>query len=270
MISGPGDLVDALAPRLTESGIQASTLVTSHAYHSPMMAPVRLPLVTAVAAVRRGPATLPIISTARARVAGAHELCEPDYWGAQLLAPVRFADSIAVAAPDAHRIVLEVGPGQTLTTLARQALSRENARGTIPCQGPVQSAGSSVANLLAAVGRLWLSGITPDWSGVQAGFRQRVALPTYPFERRRFWVEPMKLDTSQARGDADALDMQPASTETATPRLPDVAQGGLAAGVEQLIERQLALISEQIQMLAEAPGSGVPAGNLSAGPKPIR
>ena len=270
VISGPGDLIDALATRLTDSGIQASALVTSHAYHSPMMAPVRLPLVTAVAAVRRGPATLPIISTARARVAGAHELCEPDYWGAQLLAPVRFADSIAVAAPDAHRIVLEVGPGQTLTTLARQVLSRENARGAIPCQGPVQSAGSSVANLLAAVGRLWLSGITPDWSGVQAGFRQRVALPTYPFERRRFWVEPMKLDTSQARGDADALDMQPASTETATPRLPDVAQGELAAGVEQLIERQLALISEQIQMLAEAPGSGVPAGNLSAGPKPIR
>jgi acyl transferase domain-containing protein len=270
VISGPGDLIAALATGLAESGIQASSLVTSHAYHSPMMAPVRMPLVTAVAAVPRRPATLPIISTALARVAGADELCDPDYWGAQLLSPVRFADCIAVAAPDAHRIVLEVGPGQTLTTLARQTLGRENARGAIPSQGPVQSAASSVATLLAAVGRLWLSGMTPDWSGFQAGVRQRVALPTYPFERRRFWVEPMALDASRARGDADALDMQPAITETPTSRRPDGAQAEPAAGVERLIEQQLALIAEQIRMLAEAPDAGAPTGSLSAGSKPIR
>ena len=253
VVSGAIDLIDALVMGLERQGIQVSALVTSHAYHSPMMAPARSPLVNAVAAVPRKPATLAIISTALARAAAEQELCDPDYWGQQLLSPVRFADSVAVAAPDEDHVLLEVGPGQTLTTLARQTLAREPGRVVVPCLGPVQAPGSDVASLMAAIGRLWAAGAAPNWSGFQAGHRQRVALPTYPFERKRFWVEPMQLDRSSARGDADAPAAQGLATASAPGQGQNFAEAEFADGVERLIQQQLVLISEQLKALVETP-----------------
>jgi len=253
VVSGSTDLIDALAAALAQQGIQASALVTSHAYHSPMMAPARSPLVETVASVPRQAATTTIISTVLARAAAEQELCDPDYWGHQLMSPVRFADSVVVAAPDEHHILLEVGPGQTLTMLARQTLAREAGRVVLSSLGPVQSPGSDVASLLSAVGRLWVAGAAPDWAGLQAGHRQRVALPTYPFERKRFWVEPMALDMGVARGDADAPVAQciaPAPVPVTAASFPEA---GFADGVERLIQQQLVLISEQIRALGEAP-----------------
>lgn len=253
VVSGSTDLIDALATALAQQGIQASALVTSHAYHSPMMAPVRAPLVEAVAAVPRKPTTLAIISTALARAAVEQELCDPEYWGQQLVSPVRFADSVAVAAPDGHHVLLEVGPGQALSTLARQVLAGNTGRVVVPCLGPVQSPGSDAANLIAAVGRLWVAGAAPDWGGFQAGHRQRVALPTYPFERKRFWVEPMPLDMGSARGDADAPEAQGAAMASAPLEVRNSAEAEFTDGVERLIQQQLVLVSEQIKALAEGP-----------------
>ena len=258
VVSGSADLIDALATALAQRGTQASALLTSHAYHSPMMAPVRAPLVEAVAAVPRKPATLAIISTALARVVAEQELCDPEYWGQQLMSPVRFADSVAVAAPDEHHVLLEVGPGQTLATLARQVLARQDLAGNtggvvVPCLGPVQAPGSDVGNLITALGRLWVAGAAPDWAGFQAGHRQRVALPTYPFERKRFWVEPMPLDMGSARGDADVPEAQGVAPASAPLAVCNATQAEFADDVERLIQQQLLLISEQIKALAEAP-----------------
>ena len=257
VVSGAIDLIDALATGLERQGVQASVLVTSHAYHSPMMAPARAPLVDAVAAVPRQPATLTIVSTALARAAAVQELGEPEYWGQQLLSPVRFADSVLAAVPDADHVLLEVGPGQTLTTLARQTLARQPGRVVVPCLGPVQAPGSDVANLIAAVGRLWAAGAAPDWSGFQAGPRRRVALPTYPFERKRFWVEPMQLDTGSARGDADAAEAQVVVPVPTPPQVLNPVEAGFADGIEQLIQQQLLVIAEQIRILAESPNKPV-------------
>ena len=190
VVSGPTDLVDELVAMLTTQGIPSSPLVTSHAFHSSMMTPVRRPLVEAAAAVPCKPATLPIASTALGRIAADRELCDPMYWGQQLMSPVRFAESVAAVAQDQDHILLEVGPGQTLTTLSRQTLSRQVSRVIIPCLGAAKAPGSNVENILTALGKLWVVGATPDWVSFQAGRRHRVALPTYPFERKRFWVEP--------------------------------------------------------------------------------
>ena len=264
VVSGVAESIDSMAAALEQQGIQASLLVTSHAYHSPMMAAVREPLVAAVAEVPRRPAALPIVSTALARVASEAELCDPQYWGQQLMAPVRFADAVAVAAPDADHVLLEVGPGQTLAALARQSLARDAGRIVLPCLGPVQSPGSDVANLLATVGRLWLAGATPDWQALQAGNRRRVALPTYPFERKRFWVEPGGLvAAAPASTDADvplaaaapaARDHEPSTRRQEVPTQAGLADGGdLADGMEQLIHQQLLLIADQIRAMQESP-----------------
>ena len=252
VVSGGTDVVDTLARSLEQQGIKCSALVTSHAFHSPMMAPVRAPLAGAVAAVPRQPAALAIISTALARVADASQWCDPDYWGQQLMSPVHFAGSVTVAASDSPCILLEVGPGQTLGTLARQCLPSEKRGAVVPCLGPIQSPGSDVAHLVAAVGRLWAAGAAPDWGRFQAGQRQRVALPTYPFERKRFWVEPTRLDIGLAHGDAPVPEVPADEAVSARPEERAGSEADFAGSVEQLIQQQMDLVSQQIQLLVEA------------------
>lgn len=253
VVSGATELIDALATSLAQRGVNASVLMTSHAFHSPMMEPVRAPLVRAVTAVTRTPATIAVVSTAFARAATDQELCDPGYWGHQLLSPVRFAESVAVAAQDEHHVLLEVGPGQTLTTLARQTLAGQVGRLIVPCLGPVQAPGSDTGSLVAAMGRLWLAGVAPDWSAFQSGQRQRIPLPTYPFERKRFWVEPTPRNASAAR-DADTAHSQ-VENQAPTPG-QDLSGSVHADGVERLLQQQLALISEQLRTL-QATGNPV-------------
>jgi acyl transferase domain-containing protein len=239
VVSGPAERIDAMAAALAQAGLQASALVTSHAYHSPMMAAVRAPLVEAVAATPRQAARIPIVSTALARAASDQELADPAYWGQQLLSPVRFAESIVAATAADDCVLLEVGTGQTLTTLSRQSLAGRGVRTVVPCLGPAQAPGSDVENLLSALGRLWVVGAVPDWAAFQAGSRRRVALPTYPFERKRYWVEPARPESAIEQRDVDAPPSQDAGRE---------ADSGDA---RQLIERQLALVAGQLTAFDE-------------------
>ena len=256
VVSGSTDLVDELAASLAQQGIQVSALVTSHAYHSPMMAPVRLPLVEAVAAVPRKPANLTFVSTALARATADQELCDPVYWGQQLMSPVRFADSVAAATQDEDHILLEVGAGQTLTTLSRQTLSRQPGRVIVPCLGAAQAPGSSLENLLAALGKLWAAGAAPDWVQFQAGRRQRIALPTYPFERKRFWVEPAQVDLGAEYTDNDAPSVPSAPDASVSMNVGKSAEAEFACA-ERLIQHQLTLIAEQIKTLVEGPADKI-------------
>jgi acyl transferase domain-containing protein len=251
VVSGPSAAIDAFAAELTQQGLQSSALVTSHAFHSPMMAPVEAALVERVAAVARRAPALEFVSTALANVATADDIVEPAYWGRQLMSPVRFADSVVLAAQDPHRIVIEVGPGQTLSALARQALPSQAQR-VVPCLGPVQAPGSDIECLLGAVGRLWLAGAAPQWRSMQRGRRRRVALPTYPFERKRFWVEPSPLDLGAQRDDADA-----APTRTGTAAAAATAAVTAASELEALIQHQLAVIAEQIRTLGQVPAEDI-------------
>jgi acyl transferase domain-containing protein len=238
VVSGPTADIDAFAQTLASLEIQTTALVTSHAFHSSMMAPARAPLEEAVAAVPGRSATMPLVSTSTGAPLQADAVRDPAYWGAQLMRPVLFAAAATEAAKDGA-VLLEVGPGRTLSTLARQALSRPGPLAVLPCLGPVQAPGSDLQHLLQAVGQLWLAGARPDWQALQSGPRRRIALPTYPFERKRFWVQPRPLATPSA-GQADA--------KQAVVTTPDAQQPAAAAtsDVEQLIRMQLALIAEQL------------------------
>lgn len=263
VVSGEAAPIEALAASLTAQGVQNSALVTSHAFHSPMMAPVEAPLVAHIGRVERRAPVLEMVSTVLARPVGEAELCDPTYWGRQLMSPVRFADSVAAVAQDPHRILVEVGPGQTLATLARQILGRQGPRGVLACLGPAQAPGSALEHLLGAVGRLWVAGGAPDWLALQAGRRGRIALPTYPFERKRFWVEPSPLDLGPERADADSGAKVAAAAPAivgAAPGMAAVAQAGpngaAQTDLEHLIQRQLALMAEQIHTLGLLPDAG--------------
>jgi amino acid adenylation domain-containing protein len=120
------------------------------------------------------------------------------YWVRQMLSPVRFAAGLAELGREPGRVLLEVGPGQSLSSLAVQT----GGEGTVALASlrPSWERRPDQAFALATLGRLWLSGVRVDWTGFRgAEERRRLALPTYPFERKRYWVEdPVAAEAARA------------------------------------------------------------------------
>ncbi|HEX5705949.1 MAG TPA: hypothetical protein VFX96_01540, partial [Pyrinomonadaceae bacterium] len=124
----------------------------------------------------------------------------PRYWVEHLRETVRFADGVRVLMKEPNCLLLELGPGQTLGGLARQNADPERPRLVISSSRGAQAGEIDVASLLNAAGQLWLAGVELDWQGLHAGERrQRVPLPTYPFERKRYWFDPPDANKVEAR-----------------------------------------------------------------------
>jgi acyl transferase domain-containing protein len=123
------------------------------------------------------------------------EAISSKYWSDHLRATVRFAQAVKFAWSDADRVMLEVGPRTTATTLARQQSSdsQETSGGAFAWAIP-QATATNWRNLLKAVGGLWQSGVLIDWSKFyEREERRRISMPTYAFERIRHWVDPVAM-----------------------------------------------------------------------------
>ncbi len=189
-VSGSQAAIDAVRDRLTAAGIDTQPLVTSHAFHSPMMEPIVDDFRRVVSTVPLSEPTRPILSNLTGTWMTPAEATDPDYWARHLRNPVRFADNLAELLGTPDRVLLEVGPGRTLATLARQHAGWTGSHATTTLLRHPQEQKDDMASLLEGVGRLWLAGFEPDWSAVSAGGR-RVPLPTYPFQRSRHWAAPV-------------------------------------------------------------------------------
>ncbi|MCI4661746.1 MAG: type I polyketide synthase [Neomegalonema sp.] len=259
VLSGKGPAIRALAERMAQEGLTAKVLTTSHAFHSPMMAPARAPLDDFAARIPHGSPSLPFASTLTGAVLASDTFTRTGYWGAQLCAPVRFAEAVAaLASENPARIFVEIGPGQALSALAAPTLAAHKAAAAVPVLGPSSDPGDDTRAALSAVGRLWCAGKTPDWAAIQRAPRRRVPLPTYPFERKRYWIDP---PSAQARTEEPAPVAPPvaAAPVTAPPGAAPAEQAPLAAAVaapaatpaatgsaEALIHAQLQLIEDQL------------------------
>jgi phthiocerol/phenolphthiocerol synthesis type-I polyketide synthase E len=201
VVSGPHTAVDAFQEFLAAQGIQGRRLHTSHAFHSRMMDPILDAFAERVAAASPRPPRVPFVSNVSGTWITDAQATDPTYWAAHLRSTVRFADGVELLLADAERVPLEVGPGQTLTTLLRQRTGGA-APAAIPTMRHPKRRQADPAALLQALGRLWLAGVAVDWESFWGGERRRrVPLPTYPFERRRFWVDPDPALESAARPD---------------------------------------------------------------------
>ncbi|MES1241664.1 MAG: acyltransferase domain-containing protein [Acidobacteriota bacterium] len=188
MVAGEPEAVAALRDRLLAEGIEGKPLRVSHAFHSPMMDPVLDRFAAAVARVARlghGVPSLPWISNVTGTWMRKEDAVDPAYWARHLRATVRFADGLAALLEEPGRVLLEVGPGEALTRFARRAAAGRTAVASLARQD-----GEDLGSVLEALGRLWTAGVEPDWSAFHTGERRRrVPLPTYPFERQRYWIE---------------------------------------------------------------------------------
>ncbi|HEX2201827.1 MAG TPA: amino acid adenylation domain-containing protein [Longimicrobium sp.] len=191
VVSGPHEAVEEVRRRVTEAGHLARPLPTTHAFHSPMMEPAAAPLSALVAGMTLRAPAIPLVSNVTGTWMTGAEATDPRYWVRHLTGTVRFAEGLG-ALLEEDRVLLEVGPGQSLGAFARQRPRAEGepAPAVASSLRHAHEATADEAHLLGALGRLWAAGARLDWARFQAGERRRrIPLPTYPWERARYWVD---------------------------------------------------------------------------------
>ncbi|MEG4005579.1 SDR family oxidoreductase [Microcoleus sp. Pol11C1] len=188
VVSGTREAVENLERQLAEKGIEYRQLHTSHAFHSAMMDSIIKPFLLELKQVKLNPPQIPLISNLTGTWITADEATDPNYWARHLRERVRFSEGISELVKDSQLIFLEVGPGRTLTTLTKQQASERIVLSSLPHPKDKESDSGFSLNTL---GKLWLAGVRVDWSGFYADEkRDRIPLPTYAFERQRYWIDP--------------------------------------------------------------------------------
>ncbi|MEH1884827.1 beta-ketoacyl synthase N-terminal-like domain-containing protein [Nostoc sp.] len=191
IVSGFIDAVEVLEKQLASQGVECMRLHTSHAFHSVMMDAILEPFTEEVKKIKLNPPKIPFVSSVTGAWITEAEVTDPNYWVRHLRQTVRLAQSMQELLKEPERILLEVGPGQTLSAFARRHSDKEAQQIVLTSLGYAQESQSDVALLLNTLGQLWLAGVQVDWSGFYTHERRhRIPLPTYPFERQRYWIEP--------------------------------------------------------------------------------
>ncbi len=198
VISGAHSAVGAIAQRLAAQGRRVHRLAVSHAFHSPLMEPMLEDFARVAARVEAREPHIAVVSNVTAELAGPDsDFGSAQYWVEHVRRPVRFADSVRHL--EAHRAshFIEAGPGSGLTASIEQSLSSAEAV-VVSVLGRDRP---EVAALMGAAGHLFTTGVRVDWPAVFAGKSgRRVELPTYAFQRRRFWSTPASTGSADAAG----------------------------------------------------------------------
>ncbi|MUG92153.1 SDR family NAD(P)-dependent oxidoreductase [Scytonema sp. UIC 10036] len=190
VISGSIDAVNQLSHLLTEKGVACYRLHTSHAFHSEMVEAILLPFLEQFKKITLKAPKIPYVSNVTGTWITATEATDASYWGRHLRQTVRFAEGVATLLQQPGQILLEVGSGRTLSTLIGQQPQVDEQQLVLSSLRHPKEQGSDIAFLLNTMGKLWLAGVEIDWFNFSAGERrQRIPLPTYPFEKQRYWIE---------------------------------------------------------------------------------
>jgi len=222
VISGQRDAINAIAAVLTaetdtDTGstiqnpkLKIKNLNVSHAFHSPLMEPMLDAFRQVAESITYHPPKQRLISNLTGKLAGA-EVATPAYWVRHVREAVRFADGVATLQAQGVDTFLEIGPKPTLLGMVEPILDAEQPAVGGEIQNRAQGAPAKIQNplllpslrenhpdwqqMLASLGELYVRGVLIDWAGLDrdagaAGARRKIVLPTYPFQRQRYWVEP--------------------------------------------------------------------------------
>ncbi|MCU0289662.1 MAG: type I polyketide synthase, partial [Acidobacteria bacterium] len=212
VVSGPYEIINQLEEILKAKKYECSKLHTSHAFHSYMMEPILTEFEKIVSAIPLNKPQIPYLSNLTGNWIQEQETKSAGYWTSHLRSTVRFADNIKILLELDSPVFIEVGPGRTLSTFVQKydgAISTSGRREEPLVVDLVRHPQKTVTDsyyLLNSIGQLWLYGIEPDWNAFYAHEKSqkpgRIPLPTYPFDRKRYWIEPLADNDSILAGQA--------------------------------------------------------------------
>jgi amino acid adenylation domain-containing protein len=220
VVSGPDKAVAEFETHLTDLGYRCRRLFTSHAFHSAMMDPILSSFRDAVAKVSLHPPQIPYISNVTGTWMTREDAVDPGYWSGHIRRAVHFSNGLAELLRESPLLLLEVGPGKSLSTFVRQHSDRLDSHKVINLVRHPKEAAPDMEYLTEQAGRLWLYGKPPGWDRFHRRQKpRRIPLPTYPFEGQPFWFEIPPL--SREMGPA-AFARTPGDDEIT--KNPDIAQ----------------------------------------------
>ncbi|WP_433683184.1 type I polyketide synthase [Nocardia sp. CA-119907] len=189
VVSGDEEAVAEIDRLFAEQGRKTSRLRVSHAFHSHRMEPMLAEFATVAAGVTFNAPRIPLVSNISGQIGG-DEIVDPGYWASQVRAAVRFAPGVETLVASGVRRFLEVGPDAVLAALTRQSLTADiEARSLVAAAARRDH--DEVEQFLTMLGQAHTAGVAVDWDALFTARQvSRVALPTYAFEHRRYWLEP--------------------------------------------------------------------------------
>ncbi|HEY7172919.1 MAG TPA: SDR family oxidoreductase [Vicinamibacterales bacterium] len=215
VVGGATSDIETLEQTLRDGSVTYQRLRTGGAFHTALMENAVGPLEAALRHMPLARPRIPYVSNVSGTWITEAETQDPAYWGRHVLEPVRFAAGIDTLLKWGAGVFLEVGPGQTLASLVRHQAPGRSAAGarsvvTVSSLQMAREGASDLESVTRALGELWLAGVEPDWSAYHATEkRRRVALPTYPFERKKYWAEPTALALPSAAPSSSAQTRRP-------------------------------------------------------------
>ncbi|MFJ9953492.1 SDR family NAD(P)-dependent oxidoreductase, partial [Kitasatospora sp. NPDC091207] len=220
VVSGDAEVIGEFAARWSANGVRTRGLTVSHAFHSALMEPMLADFAAVLKGLAFAEPGIPVVSNLTGAVAGPGLLSTPDYWVRQVREAVRFADGLDTLHRQGLTRFVELGPDGVLTALVAPI---------VPDAVAVPLLRGGLDGTRAAVGRLWAAGVPVDWAAVLPGGR-RVGLPTYAFQRDRYWPDPVvapepadpveerfwaAVEREDLAAVAEALEARPEAVETA-------------------------------------------------------
>jgi len=185
VISGQAEAIRILESRLESQGIKTKPLQVSHAFHSPLMEPILAEFEAVTHQITYDRPRIPLISNVTGSRAD-DTITTASYWVNHIRQPVKFAQSMKTLHQERYKIFLEIGAKPILIGMGKQCLP-EGTGVWLPSLHPPQD---DWQKMLQSLGELYVRGVNVDWSGFDQDYaRSKVPLPTYPFQRQRYWLE---------------------------------------------------------------------------------
>ena len=186
VISGTRQAINTLSITLADKGIEFKPLVTSHAFHSGMMEPMLGEFERVVASVTYAKPEIPLCANVTGEMV-TDEITTPAYWVRHVRQPVRFSKAVETLYKDGVDTFLEIGPKPALLGMARQCLPNGTTGTWLPS---LREGQDDWRQMLQSLGELYVQGGTVNWAAFDKNYpRRKVSVPTYPFQRQRYWME---------------------------------------------------------------------------------
>lgn len=189
VVSGENTSIQQLEDRLVGADVANRRVKIVGAVHCHLLDPYLDEFRRFMSGVRLNRPSIPYISNVTGTWIDPEAACDPEYWVRHLRQTVRFSDGLETLLVDPNRVLIEVGPGTGLSSLARQQAAKPTA--VVASLAHARDAASGADFTLQALGNAWRAGVKIDWAALHTGYApRRVSLPTYPFERTKHWIEP--------------------------------------------------------------------------------